>query len=188
MRIAISGTHRVGKSTLIEALAEHLPAYRVIDEPYALLEEEGHELSDPPTIEDFEVQLGRSLEIAEDLPRDALVDRCPLDFLAYLRALDDEYDIDPWLDAVRDAMATFDLVVAVRIESPDRITVSSSEDRHLRSDVDMQIRALVLEDALGLGVEAIEVRGSVDDRVTDVRRAMSRAARSASRTRSRTGQ
>lgn len=59
MRIAFSGAHRVGKSTLIEALAARLPGYRTYDEPYHLLEEEGHDFSDPPTPEDFERQLRR---------------------------------------------------------------------------------------------------------------------------------
>jgi predicted ATPase len=168
MRIAISGTHRVGKSTLIEALAARLPSYRVIDEPYHQLEEDGHEFSDPPTVDDFEVQLRRSLELVDDLPRDALVDRCPLDFIAYMRALDDD---EADVDALRDAMATFDLVVVVGIEVPDRITVSSSEDRRLRAAVDAQIRAIVLDDALGLGIEALEVTGTVDERVAHVLRA-----------------
>jgi predicted ATPase len=171
MRIAVSGTHRVGKSTLIEALAERL-AYPVIDEPYALLEEEGHEFSDPPTVEDFEVQLAKALEMIDELPRHAVIDRCPLDFVAYLRALDDDYEPD--VEALRDAMDAFDLVVVVGIESPDRIVVSSSEDRHLRSAVDTLIRALVLEDGLGLELDAIEVTGSVESRVDQVIRATKR--------------
>lgn len=174
MRIAVTGTHRVGKSTLIEALSERLPGYRVIDEPYQLLEEEGHEFSDPPGIADFEVQLRRSLAMIDELPRDAIVDRCPLDFVAYLRALDDEYDLEPWLEQLRDAMETFDRVVVVTIEAPDRVVVSASEDRRLRSEVDAQIRSLVIEDALGIGVEAIEVTGSIDTRADQVVRAMRR--------------
>jgi len=170
MRIAISGTHRVGKSSLIEALAARLPGYRVVEEPYAVLEEEGYEFSDPPTSEDFEVQLRRSIEMVGDAPRDALVDRCPLDFVAYLRALDDEYEVD--VEALRDAMEAFDLVVVVSIESPDRIVVSASEDRTLRRDVDGQMRAILLDDALDIGVEAFEVTGGLDARVEQVHRAM----------------
>jgi deoxyadenosine/deoxycytidine kinase len=33
MRIAISGTHRTGKSTLVDALSAHLPTYTTTDEP-----------------------------------------------------------------------------------------------------------------------------------------------------------
>ena len=68
VRIAFSGSHRVGKSTLIERVAEALPSYAVVAEPYYLLEEEGYECSDPPSAEDFEAQLDRSI-IEFDRPR-----------------------------------------------------------------------------------------------------------------------
>ena len=43
MRIAISGSHLVGKTSLAEALADTLPRYELFAEPYHLLEEEGYE-------------------------------------------------------------------------------------------------------------------------------------------------
>jgi predicted ATPase len=42
MRIAFSGSHRVGKSTLVDRIAEALPTYTAVEEPYYLLEEEGY--------------------------------------------------------------------------------------------------------------------------------------------------
>src|SRR5215471_6706048 len=96
MRIAISGAHRTGKTTLVAALSELLPAYEVVDEPYRVLEEYGHEFSDPPSVEDFEQQLRTSIELVSAAPADALLDRCPLDFIAYLQAIDDDFDIDDW--------------------------------------------------------------------------------------------
>lgn len=36
MRIAVSGSHRTGKSTLIAELAALLPGYSTVDEPYCL--------------------------------------------------------------------------------------------------------------------------------------------------------
>ena len=59
MRIAISGSHRVGKTTLAEALAAELPGYELVPEPYYLLEEDGHVFAAMPSIEDFELQLAR---------------------------------------------------------------------------------------------------------------------------------
>ena len=61
MRVAFSGTHRSGKSTLLEHVAERLPRYATVDEPYYLLEEEGYETAEEPSIQDFEAQLERSL-------------------------------------------------------------------------------------------------------------------------------
>lgn len=170
MRIAVSGAHRVGKSTLIEALSSELASYRVVDEPYWILEEEGHDFSDPPTIEDFEAQLRRSFALIADAPANAVFDRCPLDFVAYLRALDDEYELEPWLDALRDAIEKIDVVAFVAIESPDRIVVSTSEDRRLRARVDEQLRSIMLDDVLGLDIDAIEVVGAVEQRAREVLR------------------
>jgi predicted ATPase len=176
MRIAVSGTHRVGKSTLIEELSARLPGYRTLDEPYRVLEEEGHEFSDPPTPEDFERQLRRSLELIEELAEEGraevLLDRCPLDFVAYLRALDEDFEIDEWLPELREAMEAIDLIVVVMIEEPDRVTVAAHEDRRLRRDVDEQLRTLVLDDPYDLGVRTLEVHGDVEERVRQVLRAM----------------
>ena len=61
MRIAFSGSHRVGKSTLLEHVAIALPGHTVVDEPYYLLEEDGYEAAEHPTVEDFVAQLERSL-------------------------------------------------------------------------------------------------------------------------------
>ena len=71
----------------------------MIEEPYRLLEDEGHEFSDPPTVEDFEVQLRRSIDAIEAARRDAFIDRCPLDFVAYLRAMNQDVDVEDWIRA-----------------------------------------------------------------------------------------
>jgi hypothetical protein len=163
MRIAFSGAHRTGKTTLIAAVAEQVPAYEVIDEPYWLLEEEGYELSDPPSIEDYERQLDRSIEALAAAPEDALLDRCPLDFIAYLQALDADVD-----DDVHDSLAVLDLVVVVQIETPDRIPVAAHEDRRLRRRVDERLRALVE----AFDVEILEVSGGLGERARQVMRAM----------------
>lgn len=172
MRIAFSGAHRTGKTTLIEAVSALSPRYKVLEEPYYLLEEEGYEFSDPPTAEDFERQLERSWEIIEEAPANALIDRCPLDFLAYLRALDEDVDLDEHLDAVREALEKIDLVVVVSIESPDRVALPSHEDRRLRRDVDEQIRSMILDDGLGLGLNVLEVHGTVEERTRQVTQAI----------------
>ncbi len=172
MRLAFSGAHRTGKTTLIEAVAALRAGYEVVEEPYRLLEEEGYEFADPPSQEDFEAQLRRSIEAVAAAPAWALFDRCPLDLVAYLRALDPDYDASGWLPELREAMASIDRVVVLSIETPDRIAIPSSEDRHLRLAVDELIRTLVLDDAYGLDVVAVEVQGSLDERIRQVMRAL----------------
>jgi predicted ATPase len=170
VRVAFSGAHRTGKTTLVAAIAELVPMYEVIDEPYRVLEEAGHEFSDPPSVEDFEEQLRTSIELLGDAPADALFDRCPLDFIAYLQALDE--DVDEWIDDVRDAMAQLDLVVVVPIETPDRIAVPAHEDRRLRRRVDEHLQRLALDDPFGFELATLEVSGSLAERVEQVSRAM----------------
>ncbi len=79
MRIAISGTHGVGKSTLVEALADALPGSTSVIEPYHQLVEEGHELAAMPSVEDLELMLARSIANLRDSEPDVVLDRCPLD-------------------------------------------------------------------------------------------------------------
>lgn len=170
MRVAFSGTHRTGKTTLVEALAGVLPTYEVVDEPYRLLEDEGYEFADPPSVEDYERQLRVAIELLAEAPADALFDRCALDFVAYAQAIDDDFDIKDWLDDIRDSVARLDLVVVVPIEA--RIVLPSHEDRRLRQRVDERLRALALDDRYGFEVETLEVSGSTDERVRQVLRAM----------------
>ncbi len=176
MRIAFSGSHRVGKSTLVEHVAEALPRYTTVDEPYYLLEEDGHEFSENPSLEDFEAQLERSLLVLEEGEENVLFDRCPADILAYLLAHEDSgaFDIDDWLDRTREAMETLDLVVFVPIEEPDRIALPAHEDDEYRRDVHERLREILVDDTLGFGVEVLTVEGDVRARVERVMRRANR--------------
>jgi len=170
MRVAFAGSHRVGKSSLIEQLGELLPRYAIVDEPYNSLEEEGYEHADPPSLQDFEAQLERSLvELDRDEPN-VLFDRCPADVLAYLLAHEDadSIDIDDWLERTREAMQSLDLVVFVPIEEPDRLPVASHEDRAYRHKIDGKVHELLVEDALDIAVDVLTVRGAVRARVEQV--------------------
>src|SRR4051812_25174311 len=113
MRIAVSGTHFVGKSTLVEELSAALPEYSTVEEPYFLLEEEGHEFADPPSIEDFELQLERSITCLDERELNVIFDRCPADLLGYLLSHPDAdaFELDAWLPRVRSAIETLDLIV-----------------------------------------------------------------------------
>ena len=178
MRLAISGSHRVGKSTLAEAIVDALPGHTLIPEPYYQLEDDGYDFEDPPSLEDFERQLERSLTSLGEGTPDVVFDRCPLDLVAYLQTHRQRagFDIDDWRPRIREAMATLDLVVFVPVETPDRLPVDLREQR-LRARVDGALRELVLDDALDLGVETLEVRGAVEARL---RQALAHLARGTS--------
>jgi predicted ATPase len=170
MRIAFSGTHRTGKSTLVAALAARLPGYATVDEPYHLLEEDGYEVGEQPSIEDFEAQLERSIAALEEGHRDVLFDRCPADIVAYLETHEDAaaFDRDLWMGRVRRAMETLDLIVLVPIEGRDRIALAAHEDRAWRAAVDEALEALLVDNALELDVEVMRIEGAVAARVAQV--------------------
>jgi predicted ATPase len=171
MRIALSGSHRTGKSTLLEELAWLLPSYSVVEEPYHLLAEEGFAFSQPPSLEDFEAQLERSLEELEREEDNVLYDRCPLDFLAYLAVHEDghHFDVDRWMPRVRGAVESLDLIVFVPIEAPDRIAlVAADDDGPDREAVDAELQELLLDDPHELGLEVLEVRGDPSSRARTV--------------------
>ncbi|HEX3475745.1 MAG TPA: AAA family ATPase [Kofleriaceae bacterium] len=172
MRVAFAGTHRTGKTTLLEAVHARLPGYQHVEEPYRWLEDEGHEFSDPPSAEDFERQLRRSIDSIAESGARTLFDRCPLDLVAYLQAIDEDFAVDDWIDDLRAGMAVLDLVVLLSIETPDRIALPSHEDRRLRRRVDGLLQTLLLDDPCGFGTEVLEVAGTLDHRVTQVMRAL----------------
>lgn len=176
MRIAFAGTHRTGKSTLIAAVSSALPAYEVIDEPYRVLEEEGYELSDPPSVEDYERQLRRSIEMVSASSADTLFDRCPVDLVAYLQETDGELDVEDYVDEIRPSMETLDLIVVLSIEEPDRIAIPAHEDKRFRRRVDERMRTLLLDDPYGFGTPTLEIVGALGDRVRQVLRAIMPAA------------
>jgi hypothetical protein len=61
------------------------------------------------------------------------------------------------------AIQRLDLIVFVPIETPDRI--ATVDHRRLRDIVDAELRRLALDDYLSFGVPAIEVTGSLQERV-----------------------
>ena len=175
MRIAISGAHFSGKSTLIASLLEQLPDYTSVEEPYLLLEEEGYEFSNPPTLEDFEQQFKRSITLIKESRNNTIFDRCPLDCLAYALAmaetssLEESIDAEDWIQRMEDAVQRLDLIVFVPIEK--RIPVPVSEDLKLRLSVHKKLQEMILEDSLGIlgKIEVVEVTGSQGNRVEMVK-------------------
>ena len=138
MRIAISGTHFSGKSTLVEALSEVLPHYTTVEEPYYLLAEEGYEFAELPSLEDFEHTLERSIENLDESVQNVIFDRCPADILGYLltHADAEAFDLEEWLPRVKIALRKLDLIVFLPIEKPDRIVLPLSQDAAYRLRVD----------------------------------------------------
>ena len=171
MRIAFSGSHRTGKTSLIDELLPQLPGYESFNEPYYLLLEEGYEFCHPPSLEDFEEQFERSIEVLDEGGADALFDRCPVDIIGYLLSHKDadKFAVEDRFPRVRTALEKLDLIVFVPIEERDRIQFSPSEDLGGdRSSVDEKLRELLLDDPLDSDVPILCVEGDLQTRIDAV--------------------
>lgn len=157
MRIAISGTHRVGKTTLVEAFAAARPEYRVEPEPYvALVNEWGEEFDDDLAFEAFERQLRYHGERVSTLTSEPNVvfDRCAADFLAYMKAsavreLSGEQLPQEAIGIAQQALEEIDLIVHLPLRL-SRGLAADDEGESYRRRVDHYLDGLLAEDALGL--------------------------------------
>lgn len=143
MRIAVSGAHGSGKSTLIDDFLHAHPDYAHEPEPYEWLAELYNEpMPAMPGAQDFYRQLEVCVERLSTYDRAArvIVERSPIDFLAYLRALNSDLE-ETALELVAAGMGHVDLLVVLPID--DSITVPDDEDPELREAVNDCLLELV---------------------------------------------
>jgi hypothetical protein len=172
MRIAVTGTHGTGKTTLVEDFAAASGRHEVVPEPW-LISGADMPFIDGPTSADLEEQLRQSCAlILETAARPDLVfDRCPLDCLAYLDVVsaDEGFEWVPdgrLLARIAGALQTLDLVVFVPLSRPDEIP-GPIEYPRLRRRVDARLRAMLSDDDAGLledGLPVLAVSGPRDRR------------------------
>lgn len=171
MRIAISGTHGVGKSTLIDEFLLVHPDYIHEPEPYTtLVEDFGEEFSARPCVEDFLRQLEFSISLLAKHTRgeNVIYERCPLDFLAYIEALDPT-SIHDLLGSISTSLKDLDLIVYLPIENDD------AEYLKLRKTVDRRLNAILLDDEFGiLSTPVVEAAGSTAQRLRIILEKLSR--------------
>lgn len=157
MKIAITGAHKVGKTSLAEALMEYLADYELYLEPYYELEENGYLFSETPIVDDFVMQLEHSLKQIAASGDNVIFDRCPLDFLAYVQVLDKLMITQILYRKVEKMLAQIDLLVFVPVEEPDLIPCPDYDLPELRNKVNEILYDLVRDS----GVETIVVNGTL---------------------------
>jgi hypothetical protein len=131
MRIAISGTHFMGKSTLIEDFIKRHPNYKCEIEPYYKLQDEKTmELSLEPSLDSLLEQLNYSIGQLNELAKEQniIFDRCPVDFLAYAMCeLDQDFidindsEISERFSDMKAALNNLDLIVFLPITKENSI-------------------------------------------------------------------
>lgn len=164
MRIALTGTHKVGKTTLAEEIAEYLPGYEWVSEPYLQLEERGYLFREEPTADDYIEQFHYAVKQIGNSTDNIIFDRCPFDLLAYIEATGTENQVTALYNRMINAMTQIDLVILVPIETPDRIPCSDSELPELRQTVD-EILHNWIDD---LDCTVVEVNGTIANRKAQI--------------------
>ncbi len=177
MRIAISGTHCCGKSTLIDEFLNVHSEFTHEPEAYLALEDRGEVFSAEPSADDFIRQLeycvNRLDQFGQD--NDVIFERSPADYLAYLLALE-RLGRDPTarrlkelsIKAARRGMQNLDIVVFLRPnDRPDEFP--DEEDPVLRATVDTCLAAILLDNEDNLLDDdhplIVEATGSTAERV-----------------------
>lgn len=169
MKIAFTGAHGVGKTTLSEQIAGYLPGYLLLPEPFLQLEEKGHTFAYPPQAEDFSEQLRYSIEQTDIDETDVIFDRCPLDLLAYLYATGNIGETQRFYTRVREAMEEIDLLVFVPVENPDVIDSSTTTFPELRKKVNDLLQEWITD----FDTETIRVQGTPRQREEQLLRRIS---------------
>jgi hypothetical protein len=182
VRIAVSGTHGSGKTTLVEDFAAAHPGYVHVPEPFETLSERGVAFSDPPTVADYLEQLESSIATlhGRESEADVIFDRCPLDFVAYLsvlgrRAGSEAFDVDSVLEDVADAIDTLDLIVFLPLPPGGAM---EAEYPALQRAVDRELRSILRDDSLSLFASGkprlVTLGGAPGERLQALERAISR--------------
>lgn len=148
MRIAVSGTHGAGKSTLIDEFLRRNPEFLHEPEPYTVLVEDlGEEFSAEPCVEDFRRQLEFNIERLSQHAADenVIYERCPVDFLAYIHALDPN-SAEALLESTTEAMQHLDLIVYL----PYNSATGDDEFPKLQRAVDRRLTSIFRDDEFGI--------------------------------------
>ncbi|MEN2740876.1 AAA family ATPase [Microbacterium sp. X-17] len=164
MRIVVAGTHASGKSTLIGDFVARHPEYRVLPDPF---DELADDLFDEPDARLFSAQLElaarRLVSLEDDV--DVIAERGPLDFLAYLDALDrlgrrgrSREALSAGLACTEQAAAHIDLLALLPLSERHPILVGEDEDPELRDAMNDAVLELADDPDLA-GTAIVELAG-----------------------------
>ena len=185
MRIAVSGTHCSGKSTLIEVFLAAHADYRHEPEPYEVLQDLGELFAAEPDADDFYRQLEYSIERLHAYRSGdrVIFERSPLDFVAYLLALDDlnrstanRILAEQSIDSAREPISLLDVIVFLPIDGG--IVVPDEEDPELRTTMSKRLEQILIDDDFDMFPHkrpvVVEVSGATSERLKLVESALSR--------------
>lgn len=182
MRVAVSGTHCSGKSTLIDDFLIAHPDFAHEPEPYIVLQEDHGEIfAAEPSAADFYRQLEFNIDRLhhyQDIKK-IIYERCPIDFLAYLLALKDlrrdkeaSSFVKQSLEIVKGGIGVLDLIVFLPLDDMDSNIMSDWEDPELRIAVDDHLVDILRDNDLNIFSSGrpmiLEARGSTAERLLKI--------------------
>ncbi|MFZ4896258.1 hypothetical protein ACL9RL_17585 [Plantibacter sp. Mn2098] len=167
----MSGTHASGKSTLVSDFALRHPEFTVLPDPFELVDETW----DTPSAGLFAAQLRLSATrlSPEESPGKLIAERGPIDFLAYLLALDELSGMsgsDEILERssaiTLEALEHVDLLVVLPLTARDAIVPDADEHLALRDTMNDVLLELIDDpDVVGEHLEVVEIIGDRDRRL-----------------------
>ena len=161
MRVAVSGSHSTGKSTLIVAFAAKRPQYAYEPEAYEVLADDIALLpSEGPDPEGLAALLEYTVSVLAKHRHGASVifERSPVDYLAYaaatrsITASERAELMRAYIPAVRDSLSNLDLIVLLPVSSKGHIASRPGENERFRRRVDDELRRALIDDDYDLFV------------------------------------
>lgn len=194
MRIAISGSHSLGKSTVVRDWLNSNPDYLWEDEPYRVLSLNGpYEIA----FQDKSSRLHNGLQLFYSISRvhryssvtdNVIFDRCPIDYLAYSQytAETGKTDIDSdfvlsMVDAVRESLDHLDILAFVPSSMEWPVLIEEDGIRPLdieyRDSVDLIFKKIYRENLYNLlpalgNLKLIELIGDQTQRLRQIQAAI----------------
>lgn len=179
VQIVISGTHSSGKSTLVSDFTMQHPGFEVLPDPFELIDEAW----DRPSAGMFVAQLTLAASRLAPDPTgaptaDRIAERGPLDFLAYLLAIEDlsggSLDAD-LLEGARqltaDAIRHVDVLVVLPLTHDDALAPGAEEHLALRVAMNEALLELVEDPELcDPGMTVAEIVGDPAARCAELER------------------
>jgi hypothetical protein len=163
---------------LIDDFSSAEPEFEVLPDPYELLDDV--DAGGGSFFAQLQLAGARLLEAEGNV----IAERGPLDFLAYLDALEalGRPERAPELfrrgiDLCRDAMAVVDLLVVLPLNHADRIHVPDDEDPELRDAMDAALLELIEDDDLLGGAAVVELSGTREERLAQLEAVSTRGPR-----------
>jgi len=176
VRIVVSGSHASGKSSLIADFAALHPEFDVLGDPFDLIEDAGEE----PDAGTFFAQLRYAAARLQRLPpgADVIAERGPLDFLAYLDALDvlgrpgrSSSLRERGAAIVAETAPSIDLLVLLPLSGAG-IDVPADEDPALRDEMDAALLELADDPELVGDARIVELVGDPARRLDQLLQAL----------------